>query len=256
MTEPPITEPLLLERLAMDHDAFVELYTEAARQLGPRPFTPAVLEQALGYPWARPEHSYLLRGDEVLPLPDQPDLAGRHPLLAIGSNAAPTRLATKFAHHPAHEREVPVVAGWLHDHDVGAAAFPTAYGSMAATLVPSAGTQVRTALLWVTPLQFTQLTWSEFSYRLEHLEATFEADDGTVHSAAWTYASRWGALEGCAQAAIPARNRHAPARSQRELLAAYGQPEDVVRAIFEDFAAFITRAGTPAAPGSTSPARR
>lgn len=253
---PPITEPLLLERLAMSNADFSALYLESARRLGRRTATPELVEQALTYPWVRPDGSYLLDGDEVRELPRDLDTEGRHPLLAIGSNGAPTRLATKFAHHEdGPERRVPVVTGWLHDHDVGAAAFPTAYGSMAATLIDSPGTKVRSAVLWCTARQFTQLTWSEFSYRLEPLQATFITDDGDEQHGVWVYRSRWGALGPYAQAAIPARDRTATACTQRELLSVFdpqAEPEATIRAIFEDFETVVlTRGERLLAPEST-----
>lgn len=253
---PPITEPLLLERLALDHDAFLAVYRDAADQVGRRRCSEADIERALSYPWQRPHHSFLLLGDRSYrELPADFSTRGRHPLLAIGSNGAPEHLATKLAHHVAQERVVPVVAGWLHDHDVAPAAFPTVYGAVPATPVRSPGTKVRSAIVWATPLQFTQLAWSEFSYRLERLDGHFAGDEGEQHDNPWAFVSRWGAIPGEALEAIPARGRTATPRSQRELLSRYGDPEEVVRAIFDDFAGFLRRAGTPAAPGMPSPPR-
>ena len=51
------------------------------------------------------------------------------------------------------------------------------YGSMPATLFPSPGTAVGATVLWVTPTQFTQLAWSEITYRLGRLRARFDVEE-------------------------------------------------------------------------------
>lgn len=260
----PITEPLLLERLTMDDDAFLAFIEQTFGSLPPRRLTPEALAIALGYPWERPARSYLLIGEEVELLDDAkparrraliagrhtgPDGRPRHALLAFGSNGAPATLARKLAHFGPGERQVLVLAGALHGFDVGAAARPTAYGSMPATLFESPGTAVRAAVLWVSDAQFTQLCWTEITYRLGRLDAiTFVPDQAEAEAieSAFTFASRWGVFcpdgEPVAQAAIPATGRIAPALTQEELLARAarlalgpdGSAEALVRAIFED----------------------
>ena len=70
-----------------------------------------------------------------------------------------------------------MLAGDLHDFDVGPAAYPTAYASFPATLFVSPGTALRASVLWVTPVQLTALTWTEVSYRLGRLAPIrFEPD--------------------------------------------------------------------------------
>jgi len=54
---PPIAEPLLLERLGMDDQAFLAFIDRAFGALPARAFTPEALATALGYPWERPERS-------------------------------------------------------------------------------------------------------------------------------------------------------------------------------------------------------
>ncbi|HEX7293922.1 MAG TPA: hypothetical protein VF259_05210, partial [Solirubrobacterales bacterium] len=132
---------------------------------------------------------------------------------------------------------------------VGAAAQPSIYGAMPATLFPSPGTAVRTTLLWVTPAQFTQLTWSELHYRLGRLRARFEADDGLAgFDEVLAFVSRFGAfcVDGrpVALAAVEASDRRAEALTQEQLLDAAAtlalgpgaKAETLVRAIFEDLA--------------------
>lgn len=268
MPTPPITDPLLLDRLTMDDEAFMAFLLEAVTAVGRRPFTEADYERAAGYPWDRPGASCLIEDERARLLADLPAderaaaLAegsgpGRFPLLAFGSNTSPQTLARKFAHLPAPDRRLLAVSGRLHGFDVGAAAHPTGYGALPATIFPSDGTAVQAAVLWVNEAQFTQLAWSEVSYRLGRLDgARFAADDGLPGvDGVWAFVSRFGAFapdgEPVAMAAVPARGRTAPARTQAELLGAAARlglgppagPRDLVRAVFEDFAAFAVGAG-------------
>lgn len=265
-TWPPITEPALLERLALDDEQFFGFIREMARALGRRVYEPALLERALDYPWARPARSYVLRGEDVELLDDldpaarrpvvETFAAERHPVVAIGSNAAPSTLAAKFAHFPDEaDRTVLVLAGYLHGFDVGAAASPTGYGVMPAALFASPGTAVRAAVLWVTATQFTLLTWSELSYRLGRLEgAHFGVDEADMEiDDLFAYVSRFGAfcVDGApvALAAIPATGRTAAALTQEQLLDVVARlvigpdlrAEDLVRAIFENMAEVFIR---------------
>lgn len=251
---PRIEEPELLRRLAMDDDAFLAFVLEAIGSVGPREFGDDAYTLALGYPWPRPPSSYWLDGEDVAPLTAVSELsdAGRHPLLAFGSNGAPDALIRKFAHLPPAERRLPVLAGDLHGFDVVAAAHPTAYGSFPATLHPSAGTILRAALLWVTPAQLTALAWTEVSYLLGRLSGiAFEPDlpGAAPVDELLAFVSRWGAhgLDGdaAALAALPARDRSAPAYSQEELLdrlaadaiGSTATARDLVAWIYADFPA-------------------
>jgi hypothetical protein len=258
---PPISEPELLARLALPDEEFKQLVAELARSMPAREFEPAMLERALGYPWERPASSYEWRDGEVRPLaglaePEREELIARYtsgegprlPLLAIGSNAAPEVLRRKFGHFPAgEERAVLALVGHLHEFDVGAAAQPTIYGSMPATPFESPGTAVAATVLWVTPDQFTQLTWSEVTYHLGRLHTRFEIADADVSfDDVLVFVSRFGAFcvggEPAALAAVPARDRTAPAFTQRQLLDAAAalalgpgaDAEALLRAICED----------------------
>lgn len=260
---PSIAEPELLKRLAMDDREFETFIRGVVGQLPPRPYREALLAQAVGYPWARPGGPYLLRGAEVEPLADltaaereriigqlSSPASGRLPLLACGSNAAPEALERKFAHFAGeHDRTVLVLTGRLHDFDVGVAPQPTMYGSMPATLFPSPATAVQTALLWVTSAQFTQLVWSEITYRMGRLKTRFDVDEsGESFDEVLAFVSRFGTFcvdgDPVALAAIPASGRTAAALTQEQLLDAAAtlaiEPgataETLVRAIFEDTA--------------------
>ena len=227
-----------------------------------------MLERALEYPWLRPPGSYVLT-DGSIELLAEMDAArcecalarfsseggGRSPLLAIGSNASPETLERKFAHHPEKEdRALLALTGRLRDFDVGVAAQPALYGSMPATLFPSPGTAVGATLLWVTPTQFTQLAWSEISYRLGALRTRFEVDEtDDVLEEVLAFVSRFGAFcvdgEPVALAAVPAAGRSARELTQEQALDAAAalalgpgaKAESLVRGIFEDPAALAPR---------------
>ena len=260
---PPITEPDLLDRLGLDDRGFDEYLRALAAALPPRAYDAAVLERAIGYPWARPAGSYRLTSAGTEPLAELSaaereaaiaelgsEADGRVPVLAIGSNASPEALELKFAHFAEEsDRTALALTGRLHDFDVGAAAQPTIYGSMPATLFPSPGTAVCATVLWVTPAQFTQLTWSELHYRLGRLRTRFEADDGLGgFDEVLAFASRFGAfcVDGrpVALVAVEASGRSAEALTQEQLLDAAAalalgpgaKAETLVRAIFEDLA--------------------
>lgn len=264
---PPITEPELLERLAMDDEQFIAYIHRLWSAFGPRELQPSVLEWALGYPWERPPASYVLQGDDIQLLDDvdpsrrvstvKAFTEDRHPLLSFGGNAAPSWLTTKFAHFPEEaDRTVLVLAGELHDFDVGPAASLAPTGYMPATLFSSPGTAVRAAIVWGTPAQVTQLTWSEIPYRLVRLDAAhFSMDEADVEvDQIFAYLHRFGSFcingSPVALAAIPAKNRTAAALTQEELLDVAARmvigtdagAEDLVRAIFEDMAGVTERA--------------
>src|SRR5262249_52502336 len=125
---PRIDEPELLERLALDDAQFAAYIASLVAALPPRPYEGAALSRALRYPWARPPGSYVLNGGQITLLAAMPPgrrddeierfsaaEAGRVPLLAIGSNAAPAVLERKFAHfEEAADRAALVLTGRLH----------------------------------------------------------------------------------------------------------------------------------------------
>jgi hypothetical protein len=278
---PEITEPELLERLALSDEEFAGVAASLAAAVPPRPYEPSMLERALGYPWSRPGRSFVLRDgtvellEEITPDERVPLLAQflegqagneRVRLLAFGSNAAPDTLIQKFAHFDdADDRAVLVLTGQLQGFDVGAAAQPTVYGSMPATLFPSPGTAVRAAVLVVTAAQFRQLAWSEISYRLGRLDTRFDADEENLSlDGVLGFVSRFGAfcVEGnpVALAAIPASGRTAAAFSQEQLLDAAAElclgagagAETLVRRIFEDCAGVMPGLASTVRPAGQS----
>lgn len=272
---PPITEPDLLKRLALSDEEFVAVMRGFWNEVDSREFEPAAFERALGYPWERPAASYILRGesvellDEVGPGERASIVRGftenRHPLLAFGGNAAPSWLTTKFAHFAEEaDRTVLVLAGELHDFDVGAAASIAPIGYMPATLFASPGTVVRAGIVWATPAQVTQLTWTEIPYHLGRLDdAHFVMDEADVAvDQIFAYIHRFGSfcIDGSpvALAAIPATGRTVTAMTQEQLLdVAAGlvigpnaRAEDLVRMVYEDMAGVTARASETVWPSS------
>jgi hypothetical protein len=263
---PEITEPLLRERQGMSDGEFLEFLAGLLEAIGTREVEDEHYERAIGYPWGRPPGSCLVTDEGVKDLGDidagrrselvseyVDESADRLPLLAYGANGSPERLALKLAHLPDGQREALSLAGDLEDFDVGAAAQPPLFSSMPATLIPSPGTAVRVAVLFLTPIQFTALWWTELSYRLGALtdvtlmtEITEEPIKRVI-----LFISRWGAfcVDGApvAMAAIAARNRHSTALTQTEILNAAARisigegstARDLIKGAFENPAAFM-----------------
>ncbi len=239
---PDIEDAKLRARLALSDEEFGAFISKMAATVPPREFSDEIYERALAYPWTRPASSYLLSGERVQPVHDMPAAArdallGAHgpfapegrerrfPLLAFGSNGAPETLAGKFGELQDGQRELLVLAGDLHDFDVGASPLPTWYGALPATIFPSPGTAVRAAVLWVTAAQLTMLAWSELSYSLGRLDGVrFQPDvaGASPINSVLGFVSRFGAV--CvggavvAMDAVPARGRTARALTQERLL--------------------------------------
>jgi len=250
---PPIA-PELLARLSLDQGAFVAAMRRFLGSFDRRDLTEDDIARAFGYPWPRPPASFLIDGEATKPLDAVADVAAgaRYPLLAFGSNGAPDTLVRKLAGLPPGERRLPVVAGDLHDFDVCAAAHPTFYASLPATLFPSPTTVLRASILWVSEPQLTALAWTEVSYHLGCLDGISFAPDipgAQPIDSAYAFVSRWGAhcVEGevAALAALPAAARTVPAYTQEELLGRLARDalgpgataRDLVAAIYEDFGA-------------------
>ena len=221
----------------MSDEEFFEFLGGLLEAIGTRELEDEHYERAIGYPWERPPGSCLVTDEGVKDLGDidasrriglvnqyVDESADRVPLLAYGANGSPERLALKLAHLPHGHREALILAGDLKDFDVGAAAQPPLFSSMPATLIPSPGTAVRVAMLFLTPIQFTALWWTELSYKLGALTdvtVTTEITEEPIKRVI-LFISRWGAfcVDGApgALAAIAARNRHSTALTQTEIL--------------------------------------
>jgi hypothetical protein len=262
MQPSPITNPKLIRRLQLPESEFEAFACDLAERIGAREYSASHFERALAYPWDRPRESFLLSGGDVSVIvdTDRDDLLARaftgmatdgspvHPLLTFGSNGAPAVLARKLESLPESEREVLVLAGRLHGYDIGFSAHFAFYGSLPATIIPSPGTGVRAALLWVTAAQLEALTWTEFSYAVAMLPGeSFTADLQVAGpDDLFAFVSRNGNLridgEDVAMAAVPATDRFAPAIEQSDALSLAAdmvlgepRPELLVRRVIEDY---------------------
>jgi hypothetical protein len=250
----------------MSRERFLKLLGELLEAIGTREMDDDHYERAIGYPWERRPGSCLVSDKGVEDLADVDagrrnelvhqhvyESADRIRLLTYGANSSPERLSLKLAHLPEGDHEALIVAGDLEGFDVGAVAQPPLFSSMPATLIPSPGTTVRVAVLFLTPAQFTALWWTELTYVVGALtgirlvtDVVEEPIDRVI-----LFISRWGAfcVDGhpVAMAAIPARNRRSAALTQTEILDAAARmaigedacARDLVKASFESPAAFM-----------------
>ena len=213
------------------------------------------LARAQGYPYPCPDCSYLyidgvalpLHGHGADPLAGEVEIAGgrlpalehlgraglgaaareeRVPVLAYGSNRAPQQLARKYGHW----REpvvIPVVHGWLAGFDVVYAARLAGYGSVAATVTLSPGTEASVSVIWLTARQLDLMHGTEgigqqvYCYgRLDGID--LRLDGGGALESVFAYVNLDGALidsgSPVALAAVPARGRVFPALDQRAML--------------------------------------
>ncbi|MEC9346848.1 MAG: hypothetical protein VYB54_11515 [Pseudomonadota bacterium] len=108
----------------------------------------ARIAHALRYPFDPPGRSYLFRDGTMQPL-DAFDPAGRHAVVASGSNGSPDRLREKFG----DTATIPVTFGHLHGLVPVFAARITSYGSVPATLAPIPGRRAGVHITWLTDAQ-------------------------------------------------------------------------------------------------------
>ncbi|MBO9534090.1 MAG: hypothetical protein J7513_14055 [Solirubrobacteraceae bacterium] len=194
-------------------------------RLGPEILQPP-REMAYTYPFGHPDRPTWVDGDEQRhPEPDEAAALreGRIPVLAIGANGSPTRLATKFL--ALDERSALLTPGELDGADICALPFPAGYGSFPAGIATSPGTRVHSVVVDLTHEQLEWLAVTEFGYRLSRLTGTtLRAADGREIDAPFAFVQRGGLYDvGEGQpaplAAIPATGRRWPAWEQRDLFA-------------------------------------
>ncbi len=134
--------------------------------------------------------------DRFLRARNLPVLADRQPLLAVGSNAAPAQLRTKFSRAGYAGQVVPMTLVEVRGLVPGVSAHVSRPGFVPATPVPTAGTS-SLFVVWLTPDQLAIVDATEPSYDRVPLGAEFPVSaegsfdcDGRVQM----YTSRHGFL--------------------------------------------------------------
>jgi len=155
----------------------------------------ALLARARGYPYSIPARSFVYR-DRGAGEFDAALTRGRTPVLAIGSNQSPERLAQKFGHDASHV--IPVQRARLEDFDVVYSAHVTGYGAVPAMLQVAEGAAVSVAVTWLDDAQLEIMHQSEIAaanYRFAELDGVrLVLDDARVERCALAYVSSRGHL--------------------------------------------------------------
>ena len=215
--------------------------------------SPDTLRRALSYPYEIPTNSYIVDGgehQELAPGAPMPDVSGRRPVLAVGSNQSPEQLIRKF--NGSNLGPIPVIRARLKDFDIVYSPHVASYGSIPATLRHSPGTRVTLFVNWLTPAQVVHMHETEIpagNYHFGKLDAIeLRLDVGPAMTSAYVYSSRRGSLtrDGLpiALAAVRAENRVWPSLNQEEIqnharkITAAGQHlEAFIRVSIEDVSA-------------------
>ena len=186
--------------------------------------------RAYKYPYDAPEGGFVLASGRLLNLEqaqlDQMDedphrgvLAGRTPVLSVGSNRAPVQLLRKFG----PDSFLPVTPARLHDCDITHAAILGYYAAVPCTAFPSPGTIVDLNVVWLDDYQLAQMHRTEginVAYdfvMMETVEHQFTVRPGPVFG----YAARAGVLdcgdgEPAGLSAIPSHGRKFKTLTQAE----------------------------------------
>lgn len=183
----------------------------------------STLALAREYPYAIPRKSFVYKDSGVSDF-DTALCAGRTPVLAIGSNQSPQRLAQKFGNDASHM--IPVQRATLKNFDVVYSAHITTYGAVPAMLQTSDGSEVQLAVTWLDDAQLEIMNHSEvraanYAFALlEEIELSFEG--GGVAFCAHGYVSSRGHLrhdgDAVALSAIDCGGRRYPAMSTDKML--------------------------------------
>jgi hypothetical protein len=186
------------------------------------------LHRAKAYPYRIPDYSYLLVDGSCQALPrgaPLPDLSGRRPVLACGSNQSPEQLGRKFGGGDGDA--ILVTRAWLEGFDVVYSAHFSSYGAIPATLQRAPGTTVGLSITWLTPTQLRRMHETEsvgLNYDFGHLDdIALTLVDGDLLDGAFAYVSRRGCLtiDGTpvSLAAMEAVGRSWPALHQEQMQA-------------------------------------
>ena len=186
------------------------------------------LRWAKSYPYQIPARSYVLADGGYEELPEGgplPDLCGRQPVLACGSNQSPERLAHKLAGFI--DGPVPVIRARVTGFDSVYSVHFSTSGSIPATLHQAPGATASLFVNWLTPAQQQRLHETEAvgrNYDFGRLDGIqVRMDGGGVLTHAFAYVGRHGCLINddapVALAAVPATGRRWPALTEEQVLA-------------------------------------
>jgi len=135
----------------------------------------------LHYPFEVPPYSFVWSVGRVEPVAPTGAVDahswGRHPVLAIGSNASPGQLTRKFgagqfADPASPDGVIPVLTAVARGVDVVYGAHLAPYGSLPATLLDTPGASARVFVTWLTPRQRRRMDETEdlgHSYQLRSM---------------------------------------------------------------------------------------
>lgn len=146
-------------------------------------------------------------------------------VLSLGSNASPEQLSLKFS-GMTKPVFIPVLRGFLVDHDVVYSAHITRYGSVPAALASSPGSEVQIFVNLLDKSQLDAMHRTESlgrNYNFSYLKGIdLRLEGGGVINDVYFYRSRYGLLidggSPIALAAIPARRRAYPSMNEAEVL--------------------------------------
>ena len=184
------------------------------------------LIRAKSYPYTIPSRSYIIADgthrelsvDDVLP-----DVSGRRPVLAVGSNQSPEQLLRKFNEPDCGP--ILVIQARLCNFDVVYSPHVATYGAIPATLAYCPGTVMTLFINWLTPEEESRMHETEVpsgNYHFGRLDCIeLQLDRGRKLTSAFVYCSRRGVLErdGCpiALSEIKAEGRCWPSLSQEKV---------------------------------------
>ncbi len=152
------------------------------------------LPRAADYPYAPPLERFVFSVDGD---PPAFAVAGRTPVLALGSNGAPAQLRRKFAGQAGH---IPVSRAVLLDHVVVYSAHFSRYGALPATLHRHAGAVAFVSVTWLDPDQLARMHQTEaigvnYDYvEFTDLQLEHDEDDLAAPALVGAYVSRAGAM--------------------------------------------------------------
>ncbi|MEM9224606.1 MAG: hypothetical protein AAGB11_19720 [Pseudomonadota bacterium] len=149
------------------------------------------------------------------------------PVAGYGSNPAPSQLSRKFAKEILDRSVVmPVMKGWIDEHDVVWTPFFTSYGALPSTIYPSPGVRADIWVNWMTEPLVRRMDESERLsggryQRVDLSEASYDFD-GPNPEQLQLYVSCFGALKVDGKihplSAVPAEGRKTAAMDVVEVL--------------------------------------